>query len=83
MRKKVKRSSLLFRFTEKKYSNLNPHILIDGKPNILLLIKLKNGQVIGGFSEKEFFKGTISVANWEWWGTLFNLNKNKFFYLKR
>ena len=56
MKKQIRRSSLLYRFHKNPNCNVNPHLIIDGKPNLLLLIKLKNGQVMGGFSEKEYFK---------------------------
>jgi len=42
-------------------NNINFHIYFDGKPNIVLLIKLKSGIVLAGYSEPPFIKGKICI----------------------
>lgn len=46
------RCSLLFASKQPKSKNF--HEFIDNKPNILLLVLLKNGTIIGGFSQEQF-----------------------------
>jgi hypothetical protein len=45
MKAKIQSSRTLF-----KLSKLDPHYFIDDIPNLLLVIQLKNGWIIGGFS---------------------------------
>jgi hypothetical protein len=44
--------------------NKNIHQFIDDIPNILLLVKMKNGQIIGGFSERAMTKGINKIKTW-------------------
>ncbi len=60
-----------------KYDTINPinfHNYIDRKSNLLLVIKLVNGYVIGGFSEYAIEKGRIEKPGS---GFIFNCNIKK------
>jgi hypothetical protein len=54
MYKKIGRTNFLY-----KFDPLNPtsfHKYIDEKPFIIIFVKLKNGNIVGGFSEEPFKK---------------------------
>lgn len=60
-------------------NRINFHKYIDGKPQIVLLIKLQNGYVLGAWSEGPFLPGTMSQKD----GLIFSLTNRKSFYLKK
>jgi hypothetical protein len=80
--KKIHRSSLLYKHNQDKDLNLNPHSFVDERENVLVLVKLLNGSVLGGFSVKEYRTGIMNLKEWPWFGTLFSLTNKRYFYLK-
>ena len=75
--RKVFKTSLVYQYDV--LNSTNYHKYIDGHPNLLLIIKLKNGYIVGGFTEDPFEKGS-DMKNKR--GFLYNLSKKRLFELK-
>ena len=71
---KVKAKSAIKLFSSKKQEENNFHEYFDNKPNLLLLIKLKNSRIIGGFSREEFKPNCMGS-----YGFLFSLTRKEVF----
>jgi hypothetical protein len=65
---KARSSTLLFSSKNKEYTNF--HEFFDKKANLLLLIRLRNKTVVGGFSREEFQPGCAGN-----YGFLFSLSR--------
>jgi len=55
---KIVGTKLIYRYDELNKTNF--HRYIDHKPHIVVLVKLKNGYILGGWSEGAFAPGMIS-----------------------
>jgi hypothetical protein len=58
MEKPIAKAKLLYKLDLTDARNLHKHI--DDKPNLLVIIKLKNGRLVAGFSESAIYQGVQS-----------------------
>ena len=76
MRKTIRKTSLLYRTDVLNKNNI--HRYIDNFPHLVLLLKLENGWVCGGYSEGPFIPKTTSDKD----GLIFSVSAREFFKLK-
>lgn len=55
--KRIKKTRLLYRKDD--HSNVNFHVYFDNLEDIVLVIKLKNGMMLAGYSHPPFIKGNF------------------------
>lgn len=76
MQKQIRKTDLLYRYDP--LNKVGVHKYIDNFPNFVMLLKLQNGWICGGFSEGSLIPKAVSDKN----GLIFSLSAQQNFELK-
>ena len=76
VRQTIRKTSLLYRMDSLNKNNI--HRYVDNHPNLMLLLKLENGWICGGYSESSFYPKMISDKD----GIIFSVSAQECFQLK-